>query len=79
MVLDTITGLLNSAVDITVGFLGTVKNVIVGFSPEAEDIVLLIGALLLAFLVKSTRMVKSLTSVFIVFITIMIYLILKLV
>lgn len=79
MVLEIITGLLNSAVDITVGFLGTIKNIIVGFAPELEDILLLGVALILAFVIKSTKMVKSLTPLFIIYNFILIYLLLKLV
>ena len=50
MALDVVTGLLNSFVEITKGFLGTVKQALFGVFPGFGDLAVLLIAVGLAFL-----------------------------
>ena len=68
---------LDTAANAIKGILGAVKNTIAGL-PFPVDLSLIAIALILALFIKSTKMVKSLTPLFIIFNTTLIYLILKL-
>lgn len=75
---DGITSITNAIVDVLRGILGTIKNFLVGVIPLSEDLILIGIAVGLAYLTKLSRIWKS-PGVYVLFISILIYLTLKLI